>query len=140
MEEKKTRPGRNGGTLFAGGKTKGSGRPRRVLSVINQELEAQGCVPVTAGDFNDMTARILNMDLATVKAMIEGSDTPLALRIIGKRLLNEKNGYEAVIQLAERVAGKAVQKVEHTGENGEAIALNISIAGVTPEALDTDPD
>lgn len=120
MTEKKTQAGRNGGTLKVGGTNPGAGRPKK--RTADEVLED------VAKKFKDKTGQDLQEAVFT---------TLVAMAMPGG---NRKPDPTAMRMVLPYVLGNPVQKVEHTGENGEAIALNISIAGVTPESLDTDPD
>ena len=136
--ERKTIQGRNKGTLHPGGPNPGAGRPRKGLKDVNHQLKEAGYQPVTNADYVESVAYLLNLDEDGMKAVIADKSMPMVMRIQAKRMLEQGKGFEAIQVLADRAHGKAVQRQEVSGADGQALSI---VVQVTPPdvTLNTDP-
>lgn len=128
---KKTRPGKNGGTLNDGA-TENSGRPPKLLRHVNDILKRKGFEPVKPSQMAEAFELVLNLDEANVVELVKDKEMPFFLRIIGKKLLSNK-GDEMLERVIDRVSGRPRMSIDHTS-GGEKITPKFE--GVTLSELE----
>lgn len=112
-----------------------NGRPPKTLTAVNRELHALGYKAVTNSQIKDAYLLLVAMDDEAIRGYIEKDDTPVILRIIGRRLL-AKDGFEVIEKLLDRALGRPQQKYDHTTK-GEKITNNIDLTTLTDAELET---
>lgn len=91
------------------------GRPKKLVSHINEELAAEGFEPVTVSQLKDCYMQILNLPFDRVKAMAtKGDDVPILYSIVAKEMIG-KRGLEMLDKLLDRAIGKPQQNVDNRG-------------------------
>lgn len=93
------------------------GRPRKLVSDVIKELDAQGIKPVTKQEIQDVYMRLINLEVPDLETKVKDSKQPALVRIVGKAILSVK-GYEVVERMLDRSIGKPDAKIEHAGEIG----------------------
>jgi len=105
---------RNGGTFNVAEKgetANPNGRPRKTINSVNKELEEQGIKPTTANEIKDIYLRLINMEMAELKKLVEDLKQPALIRIVGKKILSDK-GFDIIDKMLDRAIGKAQQQIE----------------------------
>ncbi len=111
-----------------------NGRPPKTLTAVNRELHALGYKPVTNAQIKDAYLLLVAMDDEGIQKYIAKEDTPVILRIIGKRLL-AKDGFEIIEKLLDRALGRPQQKYDHTTK-GEKITNQIDLTTLSDAELE----
>ena len=137
---KNDRPGRNGGKLSTGTSTPGAGRPKKGLNAVNADLKAQGYTPVTNADYVEANAYLLNLDYEGIQAIISDESMPMVMRIQAKRIIDENKGFEALQVIADRAHGKATQRMEHGGADGQPIVFQLLPPEPVTVTINTDAE
>ena len=88
-----------------------NGRPRKTINSVNKELEEQGIKPATANEIKDIYLRLINMEMAELKKLVEDLKQPALIRIVGKKILSDK-GFDIIDKMLDRAIGKAQQQIE----------------------------
>jgi hypothetical protein len=114
------------------------GRPRRLFSVVTEELKKQGYKPVSKDDIRNAYEQILNLPYSEIlliagRKVIKNEDElkdnpqapvilsydadkyPFHFRQIAKALLSKK-GFEYSQDIIDRIHGKATQHTEVAGD------------------------
>ena len=87
-----------------------NGRPRKTINSVNKELEEQGIKPTTANEIKDIYLRLINMEMADLKKLVEDLKQPALIRIVGKKILSDK-GFDIIDKMLDRAIGRAQQQV-----------------------------
>ncbi len=99
---------------FKKGKTGNpNGRPKKLLSSVNSELEIKGYKEATKQEILSCYLRLINTDIPEIEEMVKDKHQPALIRIVGKSILSGK-GFDIVEKMLDRGIGKADQKVENT--------------------------
>ena len=104
---------RNGGTFNVAEKgetANPNGRPRKTINSVNKELEEQGIKPTTANEIKDIYLRLINMEMAELKKLVEDLKQPALIRIVGKKILSDK-GFDIIDKMLDRAIGRAQQQI-----------------------------
>ena len=88
-----------------------NGRPRKTINSVNKELEEQGIKPTTANEIKDIYLRLINMEMADLKVMVENQKQPALIRIIGKKILSDK-GFDIIDKMLDRAIGRPTQSID----------------------------
>lgn len=114
------REGRNGGKLKSGN-TVNVGVKKNIMSKILSDFAAAGYERVNASMILEAYEYLLGMPLSMIEE-IAADDIlyPLSLRIVAKHMLSDK-GNEMLEKMMDRAHGKAINKTEVTGKDGEKI-------------------
>jgi hypothetical protein len=88
-----------------------NGRPRKTISVVNTELEANGYTEATYQEIKSCYLRLLNIDIPELQKMVGANDQPALVRIVGKSILSGK-GFDVIEGMLNRSIGKAVSNVD----------------------------
>jgi hypothetical protein len=95
------------------------GAPRKTISSVNIELEAQGITEATPNDIKSCYLRLINIDLVELKKKVEDITQPAMIRIVGKSILSGK-GFDVIEKMLDRSIGRAHQTTDIT-TNGKDI-------------------
>jgi hypothetical protein len=91
----------------------GGGRPRKTINSVNKELEEQGIKPATPNDIKDIYLRLVNLKIDDIKKLVEDTEQPALIRIVGKRIFESKEkGYDIIERMLDRSIGRPNQSVE----------------------------
>ena len=104
------------------------GRPRKLVNIINHELQAEGYETVKSEQVKECYMTLLNLPFNKIKKMAEVTprdDMPILYKLVAKEMIG-KRGIEMLDRMLDRAIGKATQPLDHTTKG------NISIQ-ITPE-------
>ena len=87
-----------------------NGRPRKTINSVNKELEEQGIKPTTANEIKDIYLRLINMEMAELKKLVEDLKQPALIRIVSKKILSDK-GFDIIDKMLDRAIGRAQQQI-----------------------------
>lgn len=96
------------------------GQPKKLLTVINDQLKAEGYLPVKNSHVIDAYNTLLNLPENKIKEIITDTTTPMFLRIVAKAMLSPK-GVEMIEKILDRAHGKAKQNVGFTDSEGKDV-------------------
>ena len=89
-----------------------NGRPRKTISSVNKELEAQGIKPTTANEIRDIYLRLINLKSEDIKKLVEDVEQPALIRIVGRRIIEGKDkGFDIIEKMLDRSIGRATQQI-----------------------------
>lgn len=100
-----------------------TGLNRKTVGSVILELQKNGAEPVRAKQIIDLFESLLNCSEYELKAIENDTKQPILNRIVAKNMLN-KNGFEIVEKMLDRIHGKPTQKTENT--NKSETDINIS--------------
>lgn len=115
------------------------GRPKKLISRINEELAAEGYEKATTADIQTSIQTIIQLPASKVAAIAsekilyqredgeivwleEGDKYPLLYRIMARELSGRRQG-EALDRLLDRGFGRATQKMDHTSDGASFMDL-----------------
>lgn len=128
MRQHKTKLGGILNVMEKGETLNPNGRPKKLVSTINDQLKAEGFKKVSPAQVVDAFETILNLPQDRITEIVNDKDAPMLLRIVAKSLLSVK-GFEIVEKIIDRVHGKPAQKVE---------SINIDLdKDITKDELDS---
>ena len=128
---------RNGGTFNVAEKgetANPNGRPRKTINSVNKELEEQGIKPATANEIKDIYLRLINMEMAELKKLVEDLKQPALIRIVGKKILSDK-GFDIIDKMLDRAIGRAQQAVDVTTNGKELTQSPYDLSKLSVKAL-----
>ena len=111
-----------------------NGRPRKTINSVNKELEEQGIKPATANEIKDIYLRLINMEIAELKKLVEDLKQPALIRIVGKKILSDK-GFDIIDKMLDRAIGKAQQAVDVTTNGKELTQSPYDLSKLSVKAL-----
>ena len=111
-----------------------NGRPRKTINSVNKELEEQGIKPATANEIKDIYLRLINMEMAELKKLVEDLKQPALIRIVGKKILSDK-GFDIIDKMLDRAIGKAQQAVDVTTNGKELTQSPYDLSKLSVKAL-----
>lgn len=88
-----------------------TGQNRKTVSSVIVQLREQGAEPVKPKQVVDLFESLLNCTQQELEAIIKDNAQPMLNRIVAKEMLN-KNGFEIIEKMLNRVHGKPTEKVE----------------------------
>jgi len=91
-----------------------NGRPRKTISVVNTELEANGYTEATGQEIKSCYLRLLNIDIPELQKMVGANDQPALVRIVGKAILSGK-GFDVIEGMLNRSIGKTTTPLSLEG-------------------------
>mgnify|MGYP001329464414 CR=1 FL=1 len=109
------------------------GQPRKTISSVNIELEANGITEATTNDIKSCYLRLINIDLNELKKMVGDETQPAMIRIVGKSILSGK-GFDVIEKMLDRSIGKAQSNIDVTS-NGNEITNNIDVSKLSTQTL-----
>jgi hypothetical protein len=96
-----------------------NGRPKKLISTVNNELEKKGIKEATTNEIKSCYLRLINLEVEELQKMIEDKEQPVLIRVVGKNILSGK-GFEIIDKMLDRSIGRAIQQTDVT-TNGESI-------------------
>lgn len=97
------------------------GRPRKLVSHINAELQAEGFEPVSVSEVTDCFLTLINLPLKKLQTIaVSEDDYPFLYRLVSKELLGNR-GADMLEKLLDRGHGKSKNSVDITSA-GQRIA------------------
>ena len=90
------------------------GQPRRLISTVNEELEAKGVTVATKSQITDCYLRLINLTMPDLQVVSDDKAEPALVRIVAKAILSGK-GFDVIEKMLDRTIQKAVQPVEVQG-------------------------
>ena len=122
----KTRKGRNGGTLMVwqpGISGNPNGRPRRLLSIIENKIGVDFNVSLSGNDKYQILESMLEMSLKELSYIEADPDTPAFMVIVARAIREDitRGTSRTMEALFDRFFGRAKQAIEHTGMNGTPV-------------------
>jgi hypothetical protein len=97
------------------------GRPRKLLSTINNELKEKGFERVSPSQVIEAYELFLNLNEQEATQIIESKEHPMFLRIVLKHLMSPK-GHEMIEKILDRAHGTSKQHLDHTSK-GDKIEI-----------------
>ena len=92
-----------------------NGRPRKLISQVNKDLEEAGITPATPQQIKDIYLRLINMTIPEIEERVKDLKQPALVRIVGKQILSNK-GYEVIERMFDRAIGKPNQSIDLTAD------------------------
>ena len=116
--------------------SKNGRKPSRFKEIIN-ELDETG-ESLSLEDFNKVVKSLLTLDKDNLVKIAKGKDTPIAIVIIASAIAGdiENKQLSNLDRLLDRVYGKATQKSEITGKDGNDIGVHLVFAETPLSAKD----
>ena len=123
-----TRKGKYGGEITSwerGQSGNPNGRPRRALSALSQKLDIDFKVSLSREDKFQSLESLLEMSIEELKAIALDKSTPAFMVIVAGAIRKDlaTGKAQTLNELLDRFFGKPKQAIEHTGEDGGAIAF-----------------
>ena len=103
-----------------------NGRPKKTISQILELFSEQGHKLPTALEIRDTYLYLTIMPQSELKTIIEDKEQPMLMRICAQNILGKK-GFEIIEKMLDRAIGKATNKTEITGAEGEKIDFTINV-------------
>jgi hypothetical protein len=133
VEKQSKRPGK-GGTIAPGfppGQSGNpNGRPKKLLSTVNDELKALGYELIKPSHLAEGFQLILNLDEAEIEKLSTEKSMPIFVRILARNLTDKKMDYFALNDVLNRIIGKPKGSLDVT-TGGEKITT------IDPKQLST---
>lgn len=114
-----------------------NGRPKKLISHINEELKLQGYDPVKNANIKDAYLTLIQLPYDEIKSIAnpkEKEDYPFLFKLVAKELIG-KRGFEMLEKLLDRSLGKPTQKSDVTTKGKP---LNVSILNIDPLSNEDD--
>ena len=86
------------------------GRPRILISSINEELKKKGVEPVKPSQIVDCFETLLNLTSKEITEIADNENNPLFIRVIAKNMSSQRN-FEIIEKMIDRAHGRAVQPI-----------------------------
>ena len=104
---------------------KKNGRPKKLVSTLNEELKAEGYEEVTDGQVRECFKTMFNLPLSKLSTIAKKeSDYPLLYKLIAKELLG-KAGSNQLEKMLDRAFGKAKQSQDITSDGDKITGIDI---------------
>ncbi len=102
-----------------------TGRPKKLVNHINEELKIEGYDPVTPDHIKQAYLTICNLPYHRIKEMANNKkeDIPILYQLVAREMIG-KRGMELLDKLLDRAVGKPTQPLDHTSKG--PISINIS--------------
>lgn len=105
------------------------GRPKKLVSVLNEELQKEGYKPLTKSQLNDAFLTILQLPYARIKDLADNrknTDYPYVYKLIAKELTSKFNAANMLERMLDRTMGRPSQAVDVTSD-GEKLTNSLLI-------------
>jgi len=134
MARKAPQPHGGSITLLEKGETANpNGRPPKLVGGIIAELRAKGYENVGRANVEDTIATLLQLEPDQLQEYAKRKDIPILMGIVARNLIKSGKDVRIFDVLLDRIFGKAVQKNEHTGKDGEPLQITRTIIRKTIE-------
>jgi len=99
------------------------GRPPKLISHINKELEADGYTPAKVDEITTAYLTLINLPLSRITDIANkvNDEYPMLYKLVAKEIIG-KRGADMLERLLDRGIGKAPQKIDYTTK-GESLNL-----------------
>jgi len=87
-----------------------AGRPKKMINSVIASLREQGYEEATKDQVKSVYLHLINLDMPKIKRMVEDSEQPALIRVVGKAILS-RQGFEIIEKMLDRSIGKPDQKV-----------------------------
>ena len=111
---------------FKKGNTFGKGRPKKLVSTVIADLKAEGYEEVTADHVKQAYQLLIGLDRVKVVEIGNDKEQSMLMAQVARAILANK-GFEIIEKMLDRAHGKATNKTEVTGGNGEKIEFKIEV-------------
>jgi hypothetical protein len=98
-----------------------NGRPKKTLSMLNDQLKAEGYEVVTKAVLMELYGLFMGIDEEKVKEIAKDKEQPLVARLVIKDITGE-NGAKAIQDMRNYSFGQATQQIEQK-INHEVVTL-----------------
>jgi len=102
-----------------------NGRQRGLISVVIDQLKAEGYERVTPNHIREAFELLMSLDEERLKEIINNKHAPMVLRVVGKRILSG-DGHDMLEKMLDRVHGKSKQSIDHSTLGHEIGNINLS--------------
>jgi len=90
------------------------GRPPRLISTVNEELEARGVTVANKATITDCYLRLVQLSMEELEAISKDKKEPGLVHVVAKAIVSGK-GFEVIEKMLDRTIQKAIQPVEVQG-------------------------
>jgi hypothetical protein len=102
-----------------------NGRPRKLISQVNIDLEQNGVRETSSEEIKSCYLRLINLEINELEEMVGDDSQPVLIRVVGKNILSGK-GFEIIEKILDRSVGKPTQSTDITTK-GEPINTQITL-------------
>lgn len=88
-----------------------TGLNRKLISIVNVNLENLGYKEATKNDIISCYLRLIQLTIPELESMVRDNSQPALVRIVGKEILSGK-GFDVIEKILDRGIGKPTQNVE----------------------------
>ena len=103
-----------------------NGRPKKLVSTVIADLKAEGYEEVTADHVKQAYQLLIGLDRVKVVEIGNDKEQSMLMAQVARAILANK-GFEIIEKMLDRAHGKATNKTEVTGGNGEKIEFKIEV-------------
>jgi len=100
-----------------------SGRPKKTVLSIITELKSQGYERATVYNVMEIYEYMIGLDEAKLLELSRDIQQPIIIHLVCKAILSNK-GFDMLEKMLDRAHGKATNKKELTGKEGEPLTIN----------------
>ena len=111
---------------FKKGNKFGKGRPKKLVSSTIETLKAEGYEEVTSNHIKQAYQMLIGLDRDKIMEIGKDNDQSMLMRVVSRAILDNK-GFEIIEKMLDRAHGKATNKTEVTGAEGEKIEFKIEV-------------
>jgi len=102
------------------------GRPKKLISSIVGDLEAQGYKVPTIQEIRSCYLLLVQLPQDELNELSKKGDTPILVKEIAKAIKGGK-GFEIIEKMLDRANGKASQQVQLSGDSEKPIIQEITV-------------
>jgi len=102
------------------------GRPKKLVSVILDDLKKQGYNRVSKTDINNYLSLMINMNEDDLKKLAKDKDASMLTRIMAANLMS-RNGYKVLMDILDKVLDKPMQPVDITTQGSSINDLKFNL-------------
>lgn len=103
-----------------------SGRPKKWISMVNEELKSKWYDPARKQDIEENYLQMLQLEESELKAMLNDKEKPMLVRILARNMLGGK-WFEIIETMLDRAVGKAVQRNENDNTNKGNVKIVVKL-------------
>jgi len=102
------------------------GRPKKLVSSTIENLKAEGYEEVTSNHIKQAYQMLIGLDRDKIMEIGKDNEQSMLMRVVSRAILDNK-GFEIIEKMLDRAHGKATNKTEVTGAEGEKIEFKIEV-------------
>ena len=102
------------------------GRPKKLVSSTIETLKAEGYEEVTSNHIKQAYQMLIGLDRDKIMEIGKDNEQSMLMRVVSRAILDNK-GFEIIEKMLDRAHGKATNKTEVTGAEGEKIEFKIEV-------------